>query len=356
MATCGDIDGKGAACEWWGSVLCHGMQTDDGVCTACGVERHRRAPVCQPVADLLECRRELEQARVHLAGCGVAALGGTTDPAKRGDYGWSPAYQDVLYLRLKYDQCRRERDTERQNADTARLATASEIERSVELEKEIRELRRERDEAMELAECRSRSHLADFDSYRYQSRRLAESQARIASLEKLNKSLEETQSDRLHWRDKRIEELEEQVRVEQDLNVAWQNRATNAKAELDKAKERIAELEKFITNEDEQSGAELDSIKAERDRLRDEMNIHKREVSRLVRVVIERNAQVYRLREWAAEQPCENGHTEVQRGRGYGDTLKEKCDCETDGIEPMCVPCESRAALHDGGDDDGHGP
>jgi hypothetical protein len=49
--------------------------------------------------------KEIDQLRVQLAGCGVAALGGTkpAQVAKRGDFGWSPAYQDVLNLRLKLE-------------------------------------------------------------------------------------------------------------------------------------------------------------------------------------------------------------------------------------------------------------
>lgn len=57
---------------------------------------------------------DLEQLRVQLAGCGVAALGGTSEPvvAKKGDYGWSPAYQDTLDLRLKYDALCKEKSSE----------------------------------------------------------------------------------------------------------------------------------------------------------------------------------------------------------------------------------------------------
>jgi non-ribosomal peptide synthetase component F len=46
---------------------------------------------------------ETERLHVQLAGCSVAALGWNKNPAVRGDYGWSPAYQDVLDLRRKYE-------------------------------------------------------------------------------------------------------------------------------------------------------------------------------------------------------------------------------------------------------------
>lgn len=51
------------------------------------------------VAQIERLRNELEQLRVQLAGCSVAALSNTdasvSQRARPGDYGWSPAYQDV---------------------------------------------------------------------------------------------------------------------------------------------------------------------------------------------------------------------------------------------------------------------
>jgi hypothetical protein len=63
-------------------------------------DRVERARVLERVQDDLEAERD------RLAGCGVVALGGTSAPvrARRGDYGWSPSYEDVLCLRLKYER------------------------------------------------------------------------------------------------------------------------------------------------------------------------------------------------------------------------------------------------------------
>jgi hypothetical protein len=47
---------------------------------------------------------EQEQLQVQLAGCLAAAEGATNNPAVRGDYGWSVAYQRVLSLRQNLDK------------------------------------------------------------------------------------------------------------------------------------------------------------------------------------------------------------------------------------------------------------
>ena len=46
----------------------------------------------------------IEQMIVQMAGVSSVALGATRDVAQPGDYGWSPAYQDTLELRRKYDE------------------------------------------------------------------------------------------------------------------------------------------------------------------------------------------------------------------------------------------------------------
>ena len=54
-------------------------------------------------AELRAANEKRNQLEVQLAGCSAAALGWDKEPAQTGDYSWSPAYQDVLGLRRKYE-------------------------------------------------------------------------------------------------------------------------------------------------------------------------------------------------------------------------------------------------------------
>jgi hypothetical protein len=67
---------------------------------------------------------EVDQLRVQLAGVLVAAEGGT-DEANTARYGWSPTYQAVLELRLKYDKLGK--DFEQEQQDNLKLAAQVDI-------------------------------------------------------------------------------------------------------------------------------------------------------------------------------------------------------------------------------------
>lgn len=83
-------------------------------CKTCsGVGRDQRCGVCDrcafpsgaKLAEMQAGEQAADRLLVQLAGCGVAAHGGTSPAvvAKRDAYGWSPTYQAVLDLRRKYD-------------------------------------------------------------------------------------------------------------------------------------------------------------------------------------------------------------------------------------------------------------
>jgi len=50
-----------------------------------------------------QARERIEQLEVQLAGCMTAATGWAKNPPKKGDWGWSQAFQDVLDSRNKHD-------------------------------------------------------------------------------------------------------------------------------------------------------------------------------------------------------------------------------------------------------------
>ena len=76
----------------------------------CFLERAEQSEkqLTQRTAELEAAKAELEQERVRLASCLIAAEGGTKDIVKQGDYGWSPAYQATLNLQAELERVRGE--------------------------------------------------------------------------------------------------------------------------------------------------------------------------------------------------------------------------------------------------------
>lgn len=75
-----------------------GPLNNDGLCLACASLPAHTLQHIRTLAD------EVVRLRVQLAGCSVAALGATRNPAKPGDYGWSQSYEDTLRLRVLFDK------------------------------------------------------------------------------------------------------------------------------------------------------------------------------------------------------------------------------------------------------------
>jgi hypothetical protein len=82
---------------------------DSGNHKACDAETSREL-LALFEAELKERDKEIDHLRIQLAGCSVAALGGTGSDsvAKKGNYGWSASYQDVLDLRIKFNELKGE--------------------------------------------------------------------------------------------------------------------------------------------------------------------------------------------------------------------------------------------------------
>jgi hypothetical protein len=81
---------------------------EDGHCDKSGHDDYDKTLELTRQA-LAEARDEIEHLRVQLAGCSTAALGYARDgePSQkcgRGDYGWSPALEDVKALYESYDK------------------------------------------------------------------------------------------------------------------------------------------------------------------------------------------------------------------------------------------------------------
>jgi hypothetical protein len=94
-----------------------GGATDAGIC------QRAHDALTTLDAQLNAAKEAHEQAQVQLAGCLIAAEGGTTDTAKQGDYGWSLAYQCTLDLQaqLAQERARSERAEGRESQANKRV-------------------------------------------------------------------------------------------------------------------------------------------------------------------------------------------------------------------------------------------
>ena len=87
------------------------------------IQRIRQA--VSAVVEAERNRQDLEQTRVQLAGCAVAALGYISEPhrARQGQYGWSASYGDVYNLRRRFDYIEAELRSLASTADCVCLMT-----------------------------------------------------------------------------------------------------------------------------------------------------------------------------------------------------------------------------------------
>lgn len=85
-----------------------------------------RAEIANKLIERAEtAEAERERLQVQLAGCSVAALGGSGDPAKPEDYGWSIPYQETLDLRARYEAAKKELGELKQMTTISRVRVAA---------------------------------------------------------------------------------------------------------------------------------------------------------------------------------------------------------------------------------------